>query len=109
MADQATAKKKAEEEAAWKKAEEHASKKKAEDNRQEYLANQMIQQLYMLSEAEVQFLKAKPEIGRNGKVIYIPSLYYESVEVLLYVICRIFMALCGIEGVSYSHINRTRN
>ena len=37
-------------------------------------------------------MKDNTDLGKNGKVIYIPRLYYESMEVLLYEVCRIVMA-----------------
>ena len=90
MAEEDAAKKKAEDqqapkasEAAKKKADDDAkARNAAEDKRQEELTNHMIHPIYMLTQAGVQFVKAKPELGSVGKVIYISALYYESVEVL---------------------------
>ena len=99
---QEDAAKKAEEDAAKKANEEAKANMKAESKRQEDFKNHLIKRLYMLTQAEVQFLKDKPEFGKVGKLIYIPALYCSSVEVLLVEVCRIVMAQCNIENVSYT-------
>ena len=48
-------------------------------------------------------MKDNPDLGKNGKVIYIPGLYYETMEVLLFEVCRIIIAQCGIEKVTYTN------
>ena len=64
---------KTKEDAAKKKQpDEDAAKKKAEYKLQEDLAKHLIQPVYMRTQAGLQFMKAKPDLGRNGKVIYIP-------------------------------------
>ena len=80
---------------------------KVEANGQEALPNHMIRPLYMPTQAGVQLMNDKSWLGTVGKLIYIPALYYETVEVLLYEICRIVMAQCGIENVSYTDNNLT--
>ena len=97
----------AKEDADKKKAEEHAAKKKAGYKRQEDLTNHLTQTFYVLTQAGVQFMKDNPDLGKNGKVVYIPGLYYESMEVLLYDVCRIVMALSGIGNVTCRHNNVT--
>ena len=97
----------AKEDADKKKAEEHAAKKKAEAKRQEDLTNHLTQPIYMLTQAGVQFMKDNPDLGKNRKVVYIPGLYSETMEVLLYDVCRIVIALCRIENVTYRHNNVT--
>ena len=57
----------------------------------------------MLTKAGVKMLKDNPDLVTNGKVIYIPGLYYETMEVLLSEVCRIVMAQCGIENVTARH------
>ena len=49
----------------------------------------------------MQLMKDNSDLGKNGKVIYIPGLYYETMEVLLFHVCRIVKAQCGIEDVTY--------
>ena len=61
----------------------------------------------MLTQAGLQFLNDNPDLGKNGKVDYIPGLYYESMEVLLSEVLRIVMAQCGIENVTYRYNNVT--
>ena len=65
----------AKEDADKKKAEEHAAKKKAGYKRQEDLTNHLTQTFYVLTQAGVQFMKDNPDLGKNGKVVYIPGLY----------------------------------
>ena len=48
-------------------------------------------------------MKDNPNLGKNGKVIYIPGLYYESVDVLRNEVCRIVILQCGIENVTARH------
>ena len=85
-------KKKSDEEAAQKKAPEDAAAMKAEAKRQDDLNKHITQPFFMLTQGGVQFMKDNPDLGKNDKVIYIPGLYYESMEVLLYEVCRIVMA-----------------
>ena len=68
---------------AAQKAEDDAARQKAEAKREEDLNTQMTQPLFMLTQAGVQFMKDNPDLGKNVKLIYIPGLYYESMEVLL--------------------------
>ena len=63
-------------EAAQNKAEEDAAKKKAEAKRHEESSKHIIQPLYILAQAGVQFMKDNTDLGKNGMVNYIPGLYY---------------------------------
>ena len=76
---------------------------KAEAKRQDDLNKHPTQPIYMLTQAGVQMMKDNLELGRNEKVIYIPGLYYESMEVILSEVCRIVKAQCGIEDVTYTN------
>ena len=89
-AEEDARKKKSEENAAMKKADDDRAMKKADEEskaseitRQEALANNLSKPIYMLTKAGIQYLKAKRELANNLKVIYIPSIYYESGEALL--------------------------
>ena len=96
--------KKAEEDlVAQQKAAADVAAKKAEAKRQDDLTKHLTQPLYMLTQAGVQLMKDNPDLGKNGKAIYIPGLYYESMEVLLNEVCRIVMAHCGIDNVTARH------
>lgn len=68
----------ADEEATLKKnADDNAKAKKAvEANRPEELTQHLNQPVYMLTQAEQQLLKGKPELETLSKLSYIPSLYY---------------------------------
>ena len=48
---------------------------KAEAKRQDDLNKHLTQPLYMLTQAGVQMMKDNLDLGKNGKVIYIPGLY----------------------------------
>ena len=95
-------KKKADAGAAERKAQSDAAAKRAEAERQEDLNNHMTQPFFMLTQAGVKVMKDNPNLGKNGKVIYIPGLYYKTVEVLLNEVCRIVRAQCAIENVTYA-------
>ena len=82
-------KKKLDDAAGENKAEEDAAKKKAEAKRQDDLNKHMTQPLYMHSKAGDQFMKDNPDLEQNGKLIYIPGLYFESMEVLLYEVAEL--------------------
>ena len=92
--------KKAKELMAYEMAAADVAAKKAEAKRQQDLSKQLTHPLYMLTQAGVQMMKDNPDLGKNGKVIYIPGLYYESMEVLLNEVCRIVMTQCGIDNVT---------
>ena len=89
MKEEAAKEKKAEHDATKQKAENAAAKQndddaakakmEAEAKRQEEVPNHLSQPLYRLTQAAVQFMKAKPELGKVGKVINFPALFYESV------------------------------
>ena len=96
-------KKKADDLLAQQKAAADLAAKKAEEKRQDDLNKHLTQPLFMLTQAGVRLMKDNPDLGKNGKVIYIPGLYYESVEVLLNEVCRIVMAQCVIENVTARH------
>ena len=85
------------------KSEADAAAKKAEAKHQDDLVKQLTQPRFMLTQAGVQLMNDNPDLGKNGKVIYIPGLYYESIEVLLDEFCRIVMTQCGIENVTYTN------
>ena len=91
------------EDADKKKAEEDAAAKKPESKRHEDLNNHMAQPLYMHIQAGHKFMKDNSDLGTNGKVVYIPGLYYETMEVLLEEVCRIVMADCALENVTYTN------
>ena len=57
----------------------------------------------MLTQAGLQLMKYNLHLGKNGKVIYIPGLFYESTEVLISEVCRICNTQCGIEDVTYAN------
>ena len=89
------------------KADEDAAKKKADAKRQEDLTNHLIQAINMLTQAGVQFLKDKRELGKVCKLIYISAISSSSVEVLLVEISRILMAQCDIKNGTYPINNPT--
>ena len=88
---------------AKEKAAADLAAKQAEAKRQDDLNKHLTQPLFMLTQAGVQMMKDNPDLGKNGKVIYIPGLYYETMEVLLFHVCRIVKAQCGIEDVTYTN------
>ena len=61
-----------------RKSEADAAAKKAEAKRQDDLTKHLTQPLFRLTQAGVQLMKDNPDLGKNGKVIYIPGLYYET-------------------------------
>ena len=94
--------------AARQKAAADPAPKKAEEKRQDDLNKHLTQPLFMLTQAGVQFMKDNRDSGKNGKVQYIPGLFYESMEVLLNEVCRIVIYQCGIDNVSARHNIVTR-
>ena len=71
------------------KAAADAAAKKAEAKRQDDLAKHLTQPIFLLTQARVQIMKDHPDLGKIGKVIYIPGLYCESIEVFLNEVSRI--------------------
>ena len=59
---------------AQQKAAADLAAKKAEDKRQDDLNKHPTQPLFMLTQAGVKMMKDDPDLGKNGKVIFIPGL-----------------------------------
>ena len=70
--------------AAHTKADDDAKAMNAtQEKGQEDLATHLTQTLFMLPQAGVKFLKERPQMGKNVKLVYIPGLDSESMDVLL--------------------------
>ena len=48
-------------------------------------------------------MKDRPQLWEIGKLIYIPGIYYESMDGFLQNFCRIVMDHCDSEGLTYTY------